>query len=92
MINGPHDDEAGYSEIPHYRHNRAGKVLVQTSTGSGYKTRAARLINCKGFGARWVNRDKGYVMSRTGFTKFAKAYASGADGCIITRQIEHAKA
>jgi len=66
-----------------------GKLIVSpTRDGTGYKTRAARLIG-DGLNCRWVHRGSGYVASPTQVKKFEKLYAAGFSACVMTGKIYH---
>lgn len=59
-------------------------VLRVAPDGTGYKNRAARLICARGFGARWVNRYCGYVVSPAAAERFRRLYDAGWDACYAT--------
>ena len=61
-----------------------GMMIVHCARdGSGFKTRAARLIG-DGLKARWTNRCGGYIASPAKVRKFERLYAEGWDAsCIL---------
>lgn len=55
-----------------------GQMVVRTiADGSGYKTRAAYLLEA--LNARYVGRSNGYVLSPAKADKFARLYDAGFD-------------
>jgi hypothetical protein len=57
-----------------------GKKVVRTPSNTGYKTRAAYLVEA--LGGRWVNRGGGYVVSPAAADKFERLYRAGFDARI----------
>lgn len=66
-----------------------GQLLIRCPSTTGYKTRAARLI--EGLKGRWTNREHGYVLSPTKLTRFEKLYAEGWDASIMTGELQSPK-
>lgn len=64
-----------------------GMMLVRTSDGSGYKTRAARLIG-DGLRCRYTGREGGYVASPSKVRRFEKLYAEGWDASSFSGKLE----
>lgn len=58
------------------------------SDGSGYKTRAERLIG-DGLNARWSGREKAYIASSAQVEKMQRLYAAGFSACVMTGAIWH---
>jgi hypothetical protein len=64
-----------------------GKVIVQTPSDTGWKTRAGRLADTIARG-NYTNREKGYVMSPSQAEKFQKLFAEGWDASSFTRTLQ----
>lgn len=59
------------------RYSKAMMVLMCTSDGTGFMTRAHRLA--EHFGRRYTKRENGYIMSPQSVDRFKEAYADGQD-------------
>jgi hypothetical protein len=70
------DHEAGYT-IGEARYARGQKIVHCVPDGSGWKTRAMRLLCALNF--RYTNRERGYIGSPTKVAKFVALYVKGAD-------------
>jgi|SRR5476651_337079 len=68
-----------------------GKVIVQTPSDTGWKTRAARLADAIARG-NYTNREHGYVMSPSQAEKFQKLFFAGWDASSLTRTLQAPKA
>jgi hypothetical protein len=63
-----------------------GNVAIQTPSGDGYKTRAARLIGDHLRG-RWSGRERAYIVSQAKARKFEALFAAGKDASCITGEL-----
>ena len=72
----------GYTITPAYY--AKGVVLVQAPSTTGFKTRQARLASALG---RYVNRERGYILSPAAAERFMVLVESGADASAITGTI-----
>jgi hypothetical protein len=78
--------EPGYT-IGDARYAKGQKLVKVQSSGTGLKTRAARLIG-DGLKGRYTNREHGYIVSPTKAARFEDLYAQGWDASAITGELQ----
>ena len=78
--------EPGYT-IGDARYAKGQKLVKVTSSGTGLKTRAARLVG-DGLKGRYTNREHGYIVSPTKAARFEDLYAQGWDASAITGELQ----
>lgn len=74
--------------ISEARYSKGMMLVRPTSNGSGYKTRAARLIG-DGLNCRYTGRENAYVASPSKVAKFERLYAAGWDASVMTGALDH---
>ena len=91
-VHGAYDLPPDSLETPAYVIRPAryakGKFVVHTSPdGTGWKTRAARLIG-DGLNGRYSGRSHGYIVSKATADEFESLYAAGWDANAVTGALE----
>lgn len=69
------------------RYARNKLVIRPTPDGTGLKTRAACLAECKAVNGKWVGRSGGYHVSKRGAKTFEKLFAEGYDASFLTGEL-----
>lgn len=72
------------------RYTKCQLAVQCTSNGSGYKTRAMRLIG-DGLNCRWVGRGNAYIASPRKAARFVVMFAEGWDASAVTGELEPPK-